>query len=470
MRIILKYLGSIWIIASFFLLLPVGVGFFYGEPVFDLSATALMLLLAGVFLWREFPVKRRFKFLSFMEGLVVTALTFVTLSLAGAIPFLSLFEGDFWKAWFESVSGITTTGLTMLDSLGEVPKSLLMWRAEMQWMGGIGIVMVFMFIILTLHRTSSNDKHRTTIASVSSLYQALGFSEKLEANFRQTISSVVKIYLFYTLLGFLLLQLVGLSWINALGTAFSALSTGGFSMTDEFYPGDGPLVIVIVLMLLGAMSFFTHHCLFRRNWRELFSLEVKMMFLVLLIGFNLAFLVLRDLRTVVFEMVSALTTTGYSMGEIDKLPHLFILLMVIAMIVGGAVGSTSGGLKLSRVYTLLATIPWLIKKMVCPATAVVPLKVGKRAVDESNLVLVQIFFVTYMVFLVGGVLMFMIFGYPFFESAFHVTSALGTVGLQTMSMAALPVFLKALLIVYMLLGRLEIFPLMVLLVWLFKRR
>ena len=470
MRLILRHVGSIWIIASFFLLLPVGVGLFYRENVLGLSVAALLLILGGVFLRAKFIVKRRFKFLSFMEGLVVTALSFVTLSLAGAIPFLDLFGGDFWYAWFESVSGVTTTGLSMLDSLAEVPRSLLLWRAEMQWMGGVGIVMVFLFIVLTLHRTTAADKRRATIASVSSLYQALGFSDKAEPNFRRTVSSVVKVYVLYTLLGFLFLQLVGLNWFEALGTTFAALSTGGFSMTDEFYTGDGPRIIVTILMILGAVSFFIHHHVLQHKWRKVFSLEVKMMLFLLLGGISLGFLVLDDFRVVVFEMVSALTTTGYSITTIDQLPHLFILIMTVAMIVGGSVGSTSGGLKLSRVYTLLATIPWLIRKMIYPATAVLPFKVGERSMEDENLIMVQIFFVTYVLLLLGGVLIFMIFGYPFFESSFHVVSALGTVGLQTMSLAVLPVLLKLLLIVYMLLGRLEIFPLMVLLVWLFKKR
>jgi trk system potassium uptake protein TrkH len=471
MKLFTKYLGYIILISAFFRIIPIVAGVIYGEPVWSFFLTGGVSLLIGAgLLWYSSRIKVKQSVMGLSEVLILVALSFIIMPLISAISFMPSFDNNYLDASFEAVSGFTTTGLTLYDSLDGLPKSLLLWRAEMQWMGGIGIVMVFLFV---LSRLGSNgrtlEEAEAGTRTTAALYRAQGFAQKLEGSLKRTTENVISIYFCYTALGIVLLSLVGMPLFEAIGMTFTSLSTGGFTLSDTFYNNDLQLLVLCVLMLLGSISFITHNKLLHRKFKNFFgSAELKVFFLLLFIAVLFSLFVFPDVKVVVFELISASTTTGYSITEIALLPHLFIMFIMIGMMVGGGVASTAGGIKVARVYTILKTIPWYLKKIFAPAHAVIPFKIEEQAVEEKDLLMISTFVLLYIMILFTGTMILLLFGHGFMDAAFQMTSALGTVGLQTIKLAGEHWVCKLVLMIGMLLGRLEIFPLLVLVRRVFK--
>ncbi|MBN2096350.1 TrkH family potassium uptake protein [Candidatus Peregrinibacteria bacterium] len=471
MNLLLRYLGHLLIISAFFRFLPIGVALFYGESFFLFVLAFLISLGAGGFLVFKYRRKEEEPALTLAQGLVLVALSFIILPLIGALSFLPSLNYNLLDAYFESISGFTTTSLTLYSALDELPRSLLMWRAEIQWMGGVGIVMVFLFIFSRLHShdyTRLGDTESKTQSTLA-LYQAQGFNVRLEGGVRKTLAHIMIIYFGYTLIGIGLLYLTGLTLFEATGMAFTALSTGGFSMTDSFYSSGWTFFVLILLMLAGSISFINHNDLLRRKWKAFFMSFEKNVFLIFVaLAVLVSLTVYTDFMAVLFEIVSAFTTTGYSTSPIALLHPLFILMIMTGMMVGGSVASTSGGIKVFRIYYLLRAIPWSIKKISSPPSAVIPLQIHGDKNAESKLANIGVFVFLYVFILLIGTVCFMLFGHSFLNASFQVFSALGTVGLQTMDIAALNPFLKFILMMAMLFGRLEIFPVLIVLRGLFR--
>jgi trk system potassium uptake protein TrkH len=476
MILLVRYLGYLCIISAFFRVIPIITAIYYAENFILFLVSFFLSIIVGVLL---VIISRRMgrpsSSITLKNGFMLAALSFIVLPLIGAISFLPTFSYNVLDAFFESVSGFTTTGLTLYETLDELPKSLLMWRAETQWMGGIGIVMFFLFILTRFDghkRTEISDAERiekTTKTSMA-LYKAQGFSEKLEAGFRRTLRNVMIIYLGYTVLGTAFLFLSGLNLFESVSMTFTALSTGGFSVNDSFYSGNFQLTILCILMIIGSISFISHNKLIQRKFKEfIITYEKNILLLFIFIAFGLAFLFTGDFRMSAFEIISAFTTTGYSISEIALLPQLVILLIVIGMMVGGCTASTSGGIKVDRIYSLIRSIPWFIKKRSSPPKSVIPFRIHDKLVELNKLQGIGIFVFVYIFFLVLGTIIFMLFGYSFLDSSFQIVSGLGTVGLQTMALASIHAFLKVILILSMIFGRLEIFPLLIVLRQFFKK-
>ena len=474
MNILIRYLGYILLISSVFRIVPIIAGIIYGESIITFVLSLFIsLILGSILLWYEkknnsegssFSLNQ----LDLPNALMLVGLSFILLPLIGSISFLPSFNYNFINALFESFSGFTTTGLTLYNSLEGLPQSLLLWRAETQWIGGIGIVMVFLFII---SRLRFHGKEETTqIESTSSLYQAQGFQEKIEPNLMKSSKNVLIVYGGYTLLGILLLYFTGLSLFEAISLSFTSISTGGFIVSDTLQVSNIQLTILSVLMLLGSISFITHNKLLKRKFKEFFkSFEKNLFFVFLIIAICLTLFVFKDIKIILFQLISAFTTTGYSLTNISLLPPLFVMLIMAGMLIGGSIASTSGGLKVSRFYTLLRMVPWMIKKISSPRHAIIPLKIRNQVVKEKDLLIIMVFTTLFFLIFFTGTIIFLLLGFSIIESSFQMASALGTVGLQTVDLMVVPVIGKIVLIVAMLLGRLEIFPLLILIRKLFVR-
>ncbi|MDH5596491.1 MAG: hypothetical protein OEY44_00170 [Candidatus Peregrinibacteria bacterium] len=473
MKTFIRYLGALLVISALFRIVPIITAFVFDESQLGFWVAAGISLLLGValILIAHYWPKDKDLGLSLSGGLTLAALSFILLPLIGALSYLPTLEYSFVDSLFESVSGFTTTGLTVYTDLDSLPRSLLIWRAMTQWIGGIGIVMVFLFILTRLrsHDYIKLSEVEERAQSAVSLYRSQGFTEKLTGGLKSSVSRVILIYLGYTLLGILLLYFSGLTLFESIGLSFTALSTGGFSMTNDFSFSGGTLGALMLLMLLGSISFLAHNKLVLGKWKEFIYSFEKNVFLVLLTFATLVTLLTHaDLIVSFFMMVSAFTTTGYALGPISVLPALFIFMVTIGMLVGGSFASTSGGMKIYRIYYLFRAIPWSIKKLSSPAQAVIPFKVHDQEVDEAKLANIGIFLFAYILILAIGIIVFMIFDYSFLDSSFQMISALGTVGLQSTDILALNPLLKSLLMVAMLLGRLEIFPIFILIRNIFK--
>lgn len=472
MRVLLRYLGYILLISIAFRIIPVIAGIIYGESVILFIVTSFISLVFGfIFIRlgrRENVSGTLLEALSLPQAFMLAGITFLLLPLISSISFLPSFQYNFINAFFESISGFTTTGLTLYNSLESLPRSLLLWRAETQWIGGIGIVMIFLFIITRLQFYAKEEQ--TQVISTLSLYKVLGFSQKLEPSLTKSSKHVVIIYGFYTLLGIVLLYFSGMSLFESISLAFTSVSTGGFIVTNTLNASNLQLIILCALMLFGSISFIVHNMLLQKKFKEFFlSYEKNIFLLFLLMGIGITFLVFTNVKVVIFQLISVFTTTGYAITKMAILPHLFLMIVVIGMIIGGSVASTSGGIKVARIYSLLSIIPWIIKKLISTRHIIIPLKIHKKVVEERDLLIIVVFISLYFLILLAGTVIFLLLGYKFFDASFQMVSALGTVGLKTINLMTVPIIGKIILIMAMLLGRLEIFPLLILIIGLFKR-
>jgi trk system potassium uptake protein TrkH len=294
------------------------------------------------------------------------------------------------------------------------------------------------------------------------LYLSAGFP-KLEPSIKKTTFEILIIYGAYTLLGIALLWIFGLPLLEAVGMTFTSISTVGFAMGDSLHTNHAQLVILSILMILGSISFVAHRDLIKLQFKKFFAnTELRIFLVVLSVMIVIAYTQMRNFEVSIFQLISSFTTTGYTVTEISLLPQIFIFFIMMSMVFGGAIGSTSGGMKLYRGYVLLKGVPWLIKKLSSPSEAIILFKMGKRIMEEKDLLITYIYIGCYLTLLLAGTIIFMLFGYNFIDSSFQIISALGTVGLSTMELSVINPLLKIILMLAMLLGRLEIFPLFVL--------
>jgi trk system potassium uptake protein TrkH len=473
MEIVLKYLGYLLMIFSVFPVIPIVAALFYREEFLPFLAPALLSLLLGLWLVRmKIDHERKVSITDFdlPRSISLFALSFICISVIGSLPYLLVQKLSFLDSLFESVSGFTTTGLTILTDVESVSRSLLIWRAETQWIGGISILLLFLVIISAMRRQESLKETTTKARAIANLYQAQGASEKLEASMRKSMRNTVFIYLFYTLLGMILLGVVGLSTFESIAISFTAISTAGFSVTNEFYTSWPVLGVVSFLILAGGVSFVVHNRLFKGYLRDLWRDRALRFYLLTIIGVILVALVfLGDFKVAFFQMLSAFTTTGYSIADISLMPAIVIMLIFMGMITGGMIGSTCGGIKTNRFKLMLRSIPWLVKKAASPSGAIIPLKHDGIVVEDEHMLITQAFIACYMIILLVGTGIVMVTGESFLDSSFQTVSALGGVGLSTTSPAIFHPVAKSVLIVAMLFGRLEIIPLLVLGRFMFDR-
>ncbi len=450
-RSILSYLGLVLVTLSFFMLLPLAVSFVYGEGVYiPFILGAFVSLALGTLLSRKFEREP----LTLGPAMVLAGITFVTISLIGSIAYLDHLQPI--DAVFESVSGFTTTGLTTVNP-ETLPYSILFFRSLTQWIGGIGILVIFLLLLSSPGMSSYY------------IYRAEGGTHRIEAGVYSTVKRMFMIYGIYTAAGVVLLTLAGMPLFDSLTHTFTSLSTGGFSLKNGSIGSYNSVLVEIVaifLMILGSTSFFLHNRIFRKDFPEYVKNSETRLFWVLIAVFSLLLSVSflsspEPVRSGVFHAFSALTTTGYTLGNMTY-PELSKLLLIMLMIAGGFAGSTAGGLKLVRVGILGKAMIWVSKKISYPVSAVIPFKFSGRIVREEELSIISLFSFIYILVLVLSTLALTFMGHPPIDSFFVSASAEGTVGLTTIDIAGMNPLAKLILMADMLLGRLEILPFFVL--------
>lgn len=465
MRVVFKHLGYLLLIFSLFPLLPLVHSIVRGEPFFPFIVPILISLGLGILILssKQIGPDITVSDLDIPRSIALSALTFVVISILGAIPFIMMSGFAPLDAVFESFSGFTTTGLTIIDNVEIQPHSLLLWRAETQWIGGLGIVILFLIIISAMRRQDSLKKTTTKARAIATLYQAQGAAEKVEANTRKSIRNTVILYFTYTLVGILLLWIVGLSAFESVSIAFTAISTAGFSVTNVFYTAWPVLIVVSLLILAGAVSFVVHNRLFKREFLEVFRNRVFLFYMGFIsTAVLIMFLCTNDFKVALFQTLTAFTTTGYSITDVALMPHIAIFIIMMGMVVGGMIGSTCGGIKINRLLLTLKSIRWMVRKNTAPRGAIIPLKMNGKPVEEGSIAVMYAYISCYILILIAGSLVLMFTGLSFLDSSFHMFSALGGVGLATAKISAFNALAKILLIIAMLFGRLEIFPVLVL--------
>jgi len=436
-------------------------------PAFLFPAAACALLGAG--LWRIFRPAADVS-LSIQEGGIIVLLSWMTVIGFSAWPFVMLSELTFSRALFESMSGWTTTGLTVVDVTRASPM-ILLWRSVMQWAGGAGLAIIMMSAIVG-----------PTGVGLSS---AEGRSEQLVPEVRRSARLVMTIYTVYALAGTLAYWWAGMSAFDALNHAFAAVSTGGFSTRAESIGHwDSPVIeaVSLPLMLLGNLSFVTAWFL----WRGKFGFvakngEVRLMVILIPLATAVLFLLTsqevysqlgfqpesqlgpesgKALRVAVFETVAALTTTGFSTVSGMHWNAVGLFLLILLMLIGGGTCSTAGGIKQFRFYLFCKLFVWEIRRSLLPRTAVIDCSIQEGthrvAVDDARVRQVAVFVFLYLVTYMLGVMVLCACGHDLGDALFEFASALGTVGLSVgVTSAGMPDAALWAEIFAMFLGRLE---------------
>jgi len=494
LRNICWYLGVFLIADALINLLSLIVAFIYGEdPVPILSLVIIAMILGGILI-KTFPRRE----ISFSETMMLVVITFIAVSLLGAIPYMFVLSGNIENviidSIFESVSGYTTTGLTIfpkeiyLNQDNGVYHSLIFRRTLSEWIGGLGIVILFLSLFA-----------RGGLSSVY-LYKIAYGNEKIAPSVAHTSRIVLRIYLFYTLVGTILFYLSGIDAFHAICATMSLLATGGF-IGNVFSDANFKFnlvteIIIMSIMLIAAIPFTIHQKVFSRNLtkKDLKYIEVKWLFLIVISSILIYIVVaskhnidpISNLDQIGIGVISIVTTTGYSSGDLhtnlqdeskglDTLSDSSKVLVFLLMSIGACAGSTAGGLKIVRLTILWSTFKNFIKKCSLPEHAIVPIKIEKRIFSIEEVKTVALFFFIYLsleIISAQLILLSMEFSNMNIDvgDAMVVSaSALGTNGISPRDIRELPAITKIILIIEMLAGRLEIIPLFALFGYILKK-
>ncbi|AEH23814.1 TrkH family potassium uptake protein [Pyrococcus yayanosii] len=446
-------------------LVPVLILWFYPEEIdfapYYIGPGVGSILLGSLLSWHIEKVED----VNLRQAMIASAFVWLFASFVSVLPFMKIAKMSFVDSYFETMSAWTGTGLTMMSNLESKPHILLFWRAWMQWLGGIGIILVALTILI-----------RPGVAAAR-LYRAEARSERILPNLANTAKIIVKIYAVLTLVGAYLYYLNGMSPFDALLHSMTGLGTGGMSTHDlsiGYFNSLAIETITIFLMILGATNFTVHYRVFKnRSLKEFFKdIQVKYMFYFL--GMIIPAMVyslyrfgnlnpITALREAIFHAVSAITCTGFSIDDLSSYPEVAKVLIGLLMVIGGGAGSTAGGIKLIRIVITFQSLKWTIQQAILPKGAVIKRRVADYEFSEEEVQEVLSFTMTYFAFLVLGTLYIMLrLGEGFANSFFETASAIGNVGLSVgITSPALPVDVKILLIVLMWIGRLEIFSTLV---------
>ena len=465
-----RYLGQLALVEAMLTLVPLAVTIAEGNHVFAgrLAVVVAVLVAAGL------PASRlpRPAHLQTNEGLVVAALAFVLSPLLMTWPMMA--DGlPAIDALFESISGLTTTGLTTVERVSARSPAFLFTRAWLQWVGGLGFAVLAVALVLGPHA----DARRLTGAETpeSALTTAPVYARR-----------VLAVYLALTALGVLVLWLVIGDGFSAVVHILSAVSTGGFSPLDDSLAGmhrSGGRWIVTLWCLLGAAPLILYHrAVVGQPVALLRDAELRALLVAVLSVAGLLVLALRYRSGLAwsdaFEHgfmlgVSAQTTAGFSSLPVTDLDPVARLVAIVAMLIGGSVGSTAGGLKLLRLLVLLRLAQYALRRTAMPTHAVASPRLGGRRLEAADVQGAAIALLLLIVVTLASWGAFVAAGYPPLESLFEVVSAIGTVGLSTgITGATLDTGFKFLLCADMLMGRLEIVAVLVLLyppTWIARR-
>lgn len=457
---ILSSVGLILLLAALTMLVPLLVQLVYQEEARNAAAFAFP---AGCMAVIGYGLQRLFRrpstvTLSIQEGGVIVLISWIGIMLFSAWPFMSVLRMDFSRAFFESVSGWTTTGLSVVD-VTRATRMILFWRSLMQLAGGAGLAIIMMSAIVGPAGTGISI--------------AEGRSDQLVPQVRKSARLVLMIYTGYAATGTLAYWLAGMGLFDALNHSFAAVSTGGFSTRAESIGHWDSLTIeaiTIPLMLLGNLSFVTAWLLWRGKFRFVTrNGEVRLLAVIIPTAAAALFLftcrglypqIGKPVQVAIFETITALTTTGFSTVSYGNWNGFGILALIVLMLIGGGTCSTAGGLKQFRVYLLWRLLGWEIKRFLLPGTAILerPLWDGNHRVfiDDARVRQISAFVFLYLASYLLGALLLCACGYSLEESLFEFASAIGTVGISVgVTSADMPDIALWAETVAMFLGRLE---------------
>ncbi|MGA2913551.1 MAG: potassium transporter TrkG [Methanoregula sp.] len=474
---IIADVGDIFALIAPLTALPIIVAIIFSEwnMLLPMVAVPVTFFVLGMFL-RNLPRSNRGIRLS--TAMCSVALFLLTCAMVSGIPFMLGLHMGFTDAFFEGMAGWTGTAFSMIRSLDTAPHVLLFWRSYMQWIGGIGIVAIVIALA------------SSTGLSSSKISRTEGRDEPLMPTVIATGRALWKIYLALTFLAVSLILFTGLSLWESVNLAFAAISTGGFTLHEGgilFYNNIVLELLLIPIMIAGALPFKLYYLIVEKRRLSFFGDEqVKLFFLfagigVAVVTYDLIFFgnyeFLTALNYGLFMTISSLTTTGFQTINLHSLASVTLLFLTLLTFIGGASGSTAGGVKLNRVALAFRALLWWFRRLFVSGKVLLPFKIEGRVIPRAtaeleaakNMLIIILSVVT--IFIAAlTVMQFHLTTYSLTEIFFEVVSAFSSCGVSTGYVSPdMPIISKGIFIVVMWVGRLEVIPVVMLFMALFGK-
>ena len=474
-RMVFRTMGALLLIEAVFMTLALGVSLWYGEADSDVFLfSTIVTLLAGMI---GLLIGRRAESrMGEREGYLIVAMVWVVFSTFGLLPYyLSGQVPSFTDAWFESMSGFTTTGATIIPDLEVITHGLLFWRSLTQWIGGMGII-VLSIAILPIFGLNGMQLYAAEVSGLT--------YEKVSPRIADTAKMMWSIYVLLTITEVAALWLCGMDVFDAVCHSFSTIATGGFSTHNnslEYYDSAAIHYTVTFFMFISGINFVLLIYLLRGKARNFFqdeelrwySVAVLMFTVMLTIGLYIArpcwtgLHMERAFRDSIFTVISAMTSTGYTISDYMYWPVVAWVVIFFLMLTGACAGSTAGGIKWVRLAIILKNGVAEFQRRIHP-NAIIPVKLNEKNVPQQTINNIMAFLIFYIFIIVITVVIFSATGVNFDESIGAAVSAIGNVGISigqfgpAGTYAEFPVVAKWVMSFVMLIGRLEIFTVLLL--------
>ena len=466
--IVFRLLGYILMIEGTLLLLPAVTSLIYAEW----AVMGVFLLTAAISAALGFAlrtIKPRSKVFYMREGFAATALSWITISIMGAVPFvLTGCIPNPVDAMFETVSGFTTTGASILPGVEGLPNGILFWRSFTHWIGGMG-VLVFLLSLLPL----TGGSHVNLMKAESPGPQV----DKLVPKVQSTAKILYGIYLALTLLELVFLLAGGMPLFEAMLTSFGTAGTGGFGFRNDSFGSFSPYIqwVVTIFMILFGVNFNAYFLLLLRKFNRAISEEVRGYFAIILVAIGIITANIYSLynsfgeavRQAAFQVGSIITTTGFSSCDFDLWPTLSKEILVVLMFIGACAGSTGGGIKVSRLLILGKTLRKELKQALHPQV-VAPVRMDGKLLNHETIRTTNVYMAAYFFIFVVSFLLISLDGFDMVTNFTAIAATLNNIGPGLAQVGPMMNFgsftnpAKLVMIFDMLAGRLEIFPMLVL--------
>ncbi len=461
-------LGILQIILGIFMLVPILVQFFYNEVDSSFFGASIVTIIFGtLFFLSNLDHDKK---LNLQQAFLLTALSWLSIAIFGSLPFIfSNVNFSFTNAFFESMSGITTTGSTIIANLEEMPKGILLWRATLQWLGGIGIIVMAITLMpimnvggMQLFKISSNDT-----------------SEKILPKSKEIALRLIYIYSILTSLCAISYKILGMNIFDSITHAMTTIATGGFSNYNDsigFFDSFYIEVSAMIFIILGSLPFIAY-IKFLNGDKKIFFSDIQVRTFLKIIFLSIItlslYLFFKDssqlnLRSILFNVISILTGTGYVNAQFDNWGGFSLVLFIGLMFIGGCAGSTTCGIKIFRIQILYSFISNQLKKIIYPKGIFV-LKYNQSPVDNKFIASVISFIYMYFVIFFIITALLSLTGLDFITSISGAATSISNVGPGLGSIigpngnfSTLPDLSKWILSLGMILGRLELFAILVL--------
>ncbi|MBE6592839.1 MAG: TrkH family potassium uptake protein [Ruminococcaceae bacterium] len=466
-RMIKNILGWILIFEAGFMLAPLLTAIIYSEEVFTsyLISMGICLLIGLLFIWR----KPKDKTLYSREGFVIVSLSWIFLSIFGALPmFISREIPSYIDALFETVSGFTTTGASIVADVEELSHATLMWRSFTHWVGGMGVLV---FVMAFVPLSGGNNMH---IMKAESPGPSVS---KLVPRVKTTALILYLIYIVLTLLEFLFLICGGMPIFDAINTSFATAGTGGFGVKRNSLLGYSSYIQIVttVFMIIFSINFASYYLILLRRFKEAFTTEIRTFLGIVIAAITIITLntvglfdsVGEAIKHVSFSVASIISTTGFATVDFNLWPTLSRAVLVTVMFIGACAGSTGGGIKISRILIFIKSIAKELSLMLHPKQ-VRKVMIDKHPVEHEVVRATNVYMVCYVFTFIASVLLVSIEGFDLITTFTSVAATMNNIGPglelvgPTGNFAFFNPFSKLVLIFDMLAGRLELFPMLLL--------